>query len=81
MSDPVILLHWDLDGEFHWAAAKGLKVICVDERSPDDRVYLSTGDVDLDVIKAVATGDFHDIVDAMSAMRPLTPKTLPREQP
>lgn len=63
----VILLHWDADGALHWLATEGVKVVCVDERAPDDRVYLSEGSGSADVIRAVAKGTYRDIVDAVNA--------------
>lgn len=62
-----ILLHWDQDGAFSWLAAEGVQVVCVDERSPRDRVYRSEGEGDAAVIEAVARGEFRDPVDAVNS--------------
>lgn len=69
MSRPTVLLHWDATGQFHFLAA-GADVVCVDERTPQDRVYRTTGEADqADIIDAVASGNFRDIVAAATALR------------
>ena len=53
---PTILLHWDKDGEFTWGATSGVRVVCVAENAPNDRVYTTTGSMTLDWIDGVVAG-------------------------
>jgi hypothetical protein len=64
VAEPTILLHWDATGAFHWAATPGVRVICVDEQAPDDRVYEGTAGASHEMIRTVANGDCKDPIDA-----------------
>ena len=54
---PTVLLHWDERGEFVWGATEGVRVICVAENAPSDRVYVTTGSVTQGWIDAVVAGE------------------------
>lgn len=69
VTGPTIILHWDIEGGFHWAATPGVAVICVDERTPHDRVYRAEGSLDRETMERVASGEFRDLVDAADAAR------------
>lgn len=67
---PKVLLHWDAEGVFSWAATAGVDVACVDERCPDDRVYLKDGEdetdrVPMQAIERVEDGRARHPVDAL----------------
>ena len=53
---PTILLHWDAQGNFLWGATEGVRVVCVDERTPDDRVYDTRGVMNQTWIDGVIAG-------------------------
>lgn len=63
---PTILLHWSLDGSFHYLAAGDVRILCVDERS-SERIYETDGGVGLDVIESIISGEFRDPIDAVNA--------------
>lgn len=67
-----VILHWDTDGGFTWAAEKGAEVICIDERSSADRVYRGVGDMNAEVMSGtvarLSSGEFHDLVDALNSV-------------
>lgn len=53
---PTVLLHWDESGEFTWGATEGVRVVCVAENAPDDRVYDTMGSITQDWIDGVIAG-------------------------
>ena len=69
---PQVILHWDSMGAFHWAATEGVTVVCVDERTPGDRVYTSVGGIAPEAIEAVVSGAVPDLADASRITQPNT---------
>lgn len=51
-----IVLHWDALGNLHFLQEAGVEVVCVDERVPHDRVYVSTQQHTPEVLDAVIAG-------------------------
>ena len=54
---PTVLMHWDKAGNFTWGATEGVRVVCVAENTPADRVYDTTGSVTQEWIDAVTDGE------------------------
>lgn len=68
---PKVLLHWDEDGEFSWAATTGVDVVAVDERCINDRVYRSTDDASrppLAALNMVIDGRARHPIDAIDML-------------
>ena len=54
--EPTILLHWAADGTFTHGASSDVLIICIDERTPADRVYINHGQADYRWMTAVVGG-------------------------
>jgi len=68
MNRPKVLLHWDAEGVFSFAATAGVDLVCVDERCPEDRVYRGVDDarrVTAEVIQRVEDGRARHPIDAL----------------